>query len=119
MISSETANENQIEEVLDEENIGIRIDELKKAMRDSVRILEEAKIIQASDVNLLLQDDLNSMYQVAFQEAYSSDDIYKSKFAMERMKGIGQAMKALDNLIGRLEDDVTNIGNEISKMEME
>ncbi len=119
MISNEAANENQIEEVLDEEDNGIATAELKRAMRDSVRILEEAKMFQASDVNLLLQDDLNSMYQVAFQEAYSTDDAYKSKYAMERMKGIGQAMKALDNLIGRLEDDVDNIGNEISKMETE
>ena len=118
MISSETANENQIEEVLDENDNSV-LEEYKRNMRESVRILEEAKIFQSSDINLLLQDDLNSMYQVAFQEAYSTDDAYKSKYAMERMKGIEQAIKALDNLIGRLEDDVNNIGNEILAMEVE
>jgi len=119
MINSETANENQIEEVLEDNHVDSIINKHKCNMKESIRILEEAKIFQASDVNLILQNDLNSMYQVAFQEAYSTDDAYKSKYAMERMKGIGQAMKALDNLIGRLEDDVTNIGNEISKMETE
>ena len=71
----------------------------------------------SSDVYLLMQDDLNSMYQSAFSIAYSTEDAHKAKYALEEMKGIGKAMKVIDNLIIRLKDDADLIGNEILEME--
>lgn len=117
MITNEEIQKNQIEEVFDEEASNIELAELKREMIESVRILEEAKMFEKSDTYLLLQDDMNNLYQEAFTEAYSTKDAYQAKYALERMKGIGQAMKVLSNLIIRLEDDVNNIGKEITNME--
>jgi len=117
MIGNEQTKEEQItpEEVMDNEDNGVEI--LKRNLSETSMILEEAKRVRSSDVYLLMEDELNSMYQTAFTEAYSTDDAYKAKFALERMKGIGSTMKVLDNLIARLEDDANNIGNEILEME--
>jgi len=117
MIGNEQTKQEEItpEEVMDNEDSSIA--DLKRNLGETVRILEEAKQVRASDVYLLIEDDLNSLYQSAFTEAYTSDDAHKAKFALERMKGVGLAMKVLDNLIIKLEDDANNIGNEISEME--
>ena len=117
MIAGNEENKKQEQGVEIDENISVEIDNKRKYLRDTERVLEEAKILQTSDVYLLMQDDLNSMYQSSFSEAYSTNDAHKAKYALERMKGIGQSMKVLDNLILRLEDDADSIGNEILEME--
>ena len=119
MIANEQTKEEVItpEEVIEDENISIEIEKRRKNLRDTENILAEAKQFKSSDTYLLMQDDLNSMYQSAFSIAYSTEDAYKAKYALEEMKGIGKAMKVLDNLIIRLKDDADLIGNEILEME--
>jgi len=119
MITNEQTKEEVItqEEVIENELSGIEIENKRTFLRDTERVLAEANQLLSSDVYLLMQDDLNSMYQSAFSIAYSTEDAYKAKYALEEMKGIGKAMKVLDNLIIRLKDDADLIGNEILEME--
>jgi len=119
MIANEQTKEEVItpEEVIEDENISIEIENKRTFLRDTERVLAEANQLLSSDVYLLMQDDLNSMYQSCFSIAYSTEDAHKAKYALEEMKGIGKAMKVLDNLIIRLKDDADLIGNEILEME--
>ena len=120
MIANEQTKEEVItpEEVIEDENISIEIEKRRKNLRDTENILAEAKQFKSSDTYLLMQDDLNSMYQSCFNIALTSEKSNEERInALERMKGIGLSMKALDNLNIRLEDDANNIGNEILEME--
>lgn len=101
--------ENSTEEILD------RKAQLVENLGETLRILEDTKNFKKSDVYLLMQSDMNELYQTAFAEAMNESDAHKSKFALERMKGIGLATKVIDNLIIRLEDDAKQIGNALEE----
>ena len=94
MITNEQTKEEVItqEEVIENELSGIEIENKRTFLRDTERVLAEANQLLSSDVYLLMQDDLNSMYQSAFSIAYSTEDAYKAKYALEEMKGIGKAI---------------------------
>lgn len=82
---------------------------LKQEVKTATLLLDELNMLKESSAWILFQDELSKEYQKEFQLATTQEDAHKTKYHIERMKGIGFAMGQMQNIIIKLEDDIEHI----------
>ena len=106
------------EELEHEENSVLDgVETIKKSLIEGNQLLDELRAFKGSNVGLLFDNELNEEYQRLFNETLATEDSIVMKARIDRMKGLGFAMKIVDYLIVGLEDDLDNLRENLEYQE--
>jgi hypothetical protein len=97
----------------------VKLFELQKKLSHFNQLIEEVERFKTSNVYSLLKSEFEKEYQRYFREATSTDEAHIAKASLDKMKGVGFSMGALDRIGTGLADEADALMEDIKSLETE